>query len=284
MNEINIRKKVDILMTFLITYFFIISISFNIFNFQQSFENYFMLTLIMIIAVISYYTNVTFSLIVTLIVDFIYMSVKLYLNLTGNITVEFNTYYWIITIPITALIVSLMSKNIVLLQEKVIALEEENSRLIMIDEYTGIRNDKAIMMELPIYMNISKRHNLPLTLIMVKVKFADKLKRILGRKKYLELLVQTCDILKKALREEDVKYILNESTLAFITITNEDGAKVVKKRFRENVNNADFIQYSLYKNVKLDIQMGSCTFDKSIKDSMEFLIKAEKEIEYDIQE
>ncbi|ACD53921.1 MULTISPECIES: diguanylate cyclase [Clostridium] len=284
MNEINIRKKVDILMTFLITYFFIISISFNIFNFQQSFENYFMLTLIMIIAVISYYTNVTFSLIVTLIVDFIYMSVKLYLNLTGNITVEFNTYYWIITIPITALIVSLMSKNIVLLQEKVIALEEENSRLIMIDEYTGIRNDKAIMMELPIYMNISKRHNLPLTLIMVKVKFADKLKRILGRKKYLELLVQTCDILKKALREEDVKYILNESTLAFITITNEDGAKVVKKRFRENVNNADFIQYSLYENVKLDIQMGSCTFDKSIKDSMEFLIKAEKEIEYDIQE
>ncbi|MBN1035605.1 GGDEF domain-containing protein [Clostridium botulinum] len=284
MNEINIRKKVDILMTFLITYFFIISISFNIFNFQQSFENYFMLTLIMIIAVISYYTNVTFSLIVTLIVDFIYMSVKLYLNLTGNITVEFNTYYWIITIPITALIVSLISKNIVLLQEKVIALEEENSRLIMIDEYTGIRNDKAIMMELPIYMNISKRHNLPLTLIMVKVKFADKLKRILGRKKYLELLVQTCDILKKALREEDVKYILNESTLAFITITNEDGAKVVKKRFRENVNNADFIQYSLYENVKLDIQMGSCTFDKSIKDSMEFLIKAEKEIEYDIQE
>ncbi len=284
MNEINIRKKIDILITFLITYFFIISISFNIFNFQQSFENYFMLTLIMIIAVISYYTNVTFSLIVTLIVDFIYMSVKLYLNLTGNITVEFNTYYWIITIPITALIVSLMSKNIVLLQEKVIALQEENSRLIMIDEYTGIRNDKAIMMELPIYMNISKRHNLPLTLIMVKVKFADKLKRILGKKKYLELLVQTCDILKKALREEDVKYILNESTLAFITITNEEGAKVVKKRFRENVNNADFIQYSLYENVKLDIQMGSCTFDKSIKDSMEFLIKAEKEIEYDIQE
>ncbi|NFF37622.1 GGDEF domain-containing protein, partial [Clostridium botulinum] len=185
---------------------------------------------------------------------------------------------------ITALIVSFMSKNIVLLQEKVISLEEENSRLIMIDESTGIRNDKAIIMELPIYMNISKRHNLPLTLIIVKVKFADKLKRILGRKKYLELLVQTCDIFKKALREEDVKYILDESTLAFITITNEDGAKVVKNRFRENINNADLIQYSLYKNIKLDIQMGSCTFDKSIKDSMEFLIKAEKEIEYDIQE
>ncbi|AIY81210.1 GGDEF domain-containing protein [Clostridium botulinum] len=284
MNEINIRKKVDILITFLITYFFIISISFNIFNFQQSFENYFILTLIMIIAVISYYTNVTFSLIVTLIVDFIYMSIKLYLNFTGNLTAEFNTYYWIVIIPITALIVSFMSKNIVLLQEKVISLEEENSRLIMIDESTGIRNDKAIIMELPIYMNISKRHNLPLTLIIVKVKFADKLKRILGRKKYLELLVQTCDIFKKALREEDVKYILDESTLAFITITNEDGAKVVKNRFRENINNADLIQYSLYKNIKLDIQMGSCTFDKSIKDSMEFLIKAEKEIEYDIQE
>ena len=284
MNYINIRKKIDILITLLITYFFIISITFNIFSLGQSFENYFMLTLVMIIAIISYYTNITFSLIITLIADFIYMSSKLYFTLIGKILVQFNTYYWIATIPITALIVSLISKNIIYLQEKVYFLEEEKSRLVMIDEYTGIRNDKALMIELPIYMNISKRHGLPLTLIMLKVKFADKLKRILGKEKYLELLVNTCDTLKKALREEDVKYILNESTLAFITITDEKGAKIVKKRFRENINNTDFIEYSLYKNIKLDIQMGSCTFDESINDSMEFLTKAEKEIEYDIKE
>ncbi|AOR23542.1 diguanylate cyclase domain-containing protein [Clostridium taeniosporum] len=284
MNDIDIRKKVDLLMTLLITYFFIIAISFSIFDFKQSFENYIMLTIIMIIAVTSYYTTVTFSLIIILIADFIYISLKLYLNLTGNLTVKFNTYYWILIIPITALLISLVSKNIVDLQKKIYFLENENSRLIMIDEYTGIRNNKALMMELPIYMNMSKRHGLPLTLIIVKVKFAHKLKKIIGKEKYLELLVQTCDILKKALREEDVKYILDESTLAFITITDENGSKVVKKRFRENINNTAFLEHSLYKNIKLDIQIGSYTFHSSINDPMEFLTKAEKEIEYDIKE
>ncbi|MBW6409444.1 GGDEF domain-containing protein [Clostridium weizhouense] len=280
----NVEKKVDILITILITYFFIICISFKVLQINESFENYLMLTIVMIIAVISYYVNVTLSLILTLITDFAYMSFKLYLSISSNIGIEFNTYYWVVIIPITALIVSLLSKNTLLLQHKAQTLEEENSTLVMIDQHTGIRNYRALMTELPIYTNISKRHKLPLTLIMVKIKFADKLKRILGRKGYMDLLVKACEILTKALREEDVKYIINESTLVFITITDENGAEIVKKRFRENISQTDFVDYSLYKHIKLDIQMGSYTLDESITDSMTLLRLVEREVEYDIQE
>ncbi|GAA0076296.1 hypothetical protein UT300005_06740 [Clostridium sp. CTA-5] len=284
MNEVNVRKKVDFLITILIAYFFIICISFKVFQINESSENYIMLTVVMIIAVISYYVNVTLSLIFTLIIDFIYMSFKLYLSVSSNITIEFITYYWVIIIPITALIVSLLSRNILLLQDKAQTLEEENSRLVMIDQYTGIRNYRALMTELPIYINISKRYKLPLTLIMVKIKFADKLKRILGRKGYMELMVKACNVLTKGLREEDVKYIINESTLVFITITDENGAKIVKNRFRENINQMEFVDYSLYKNIKLDIQIGSYTLNESVTDSMTLLRLVEREVEYDIQE
>ncbi|SFC19844.1 GGDEF domain-containing protein [Clostridium uliginosum] len=284
MNEVDVRKKVDILITILIAYFFMVCMGFKIFDFVNSFENYFMLTVVMIIGVVSYYTNVTLALVLTLICDFCYMSFNLYIKIVNNVDINFNTYYWLILIPITALIISLLSKNIMQLQIKVGILEEENSKLIMIDQSTGIRNNRALMMELPIYMKISKRHKLPVTLIMVKFKFSDKLKSILGREKYRELLIQACYVFDKSLREEDVKYIVNDRTLAFITITNEEGSKIVKNRFRENINNFEFIKDSIYKNINLDIQIGTYTFDESIDDVMTFLKLAEKEVEYDIQE
>lgn len=69
-----------------------------------------------------------------------------------------------------------------------------------------------------------------------------------------------------------------------MTITGEDGARVIKDRFKENISKFDFTKESYYKNVKLDVQIGSYTFDNSVNDPLEFIKLAEKELEYDIQE
>lgn len=98
-----------------------------------------MLEVVMIIALVSYYTNVTLALVVTLAVDFIYMSYKLYLNFWGNINIDFYSYYWIFLIPSTAILMSLVSRNIFALQTENESLINENSELVMIDEETNIK-------------------------------------------------------------------------------------------------------------------------------------------------
>ncbi|WP_139355252.1 diguanylate cyclase domain-containing protein [Clostridium saccharobutylicum] len=284
MESNNIRKKVDILITLLITYFFALCLSSKVLGIDNSFENYIMLELVMIIALVSYYSNITLALIVTLVTDFVYMSYKLYLNFINNLNIDIQSYYWIILLPITAILVSLVSHNIVMLQKENENLTNENSKLVMIDEETNIRNERALLFELPIYMKISTRHKIPLTLFIVKIKFAEKLRNIIGKKQYKALLIQSSEVLEKTLREEDIKYILDYRKFAILTITGEDGARVIKDRFKENISKFDFTKESYYKNVKLEVQIGSHTFDNSLNDPLEFIKLAEKELEYDIQE
>jgi len=284
MEQINTRKKIDILMTLLITYFFALCLSTKVLGLDNSFENYLMIELVMIIALVSYYSNITLALVVTLATDFAYMSYKLYCNFTNNVNIDFNTYYWIILLPVTALLVALVSKSIVMVQKENEILINENSNLVMIDEDTNIRNQRALLVELPIYMKMSIRHKVPVTLFIVKIKFAEKLRSILGKEQYKVLLIQSSEVLEKSLREEDMKYIIDYKTFAFLTITDINGSKIVKERFKENVSNFDFSRKSFYENVKLDIQIGCHTYDNSVNDPLEFIKLAEKELEYDIQE
>lgn len=271
-------------MTLLIAYFFALCLSIKALGFDNSFENYLMIEFVMMIALISYYSNITLALVVTLVTDFAYMSYKLYFYFSNNVSVDINTYYWIILLPITAVLVSLVSRNIIILQKENESLINENSKLVMIDEDTNIRNQRALLIELPIYMRMSIRHKVPVTLFVVRIKFAEKLKSILGKEEYKALLIQASEVFEKSLREEDIKYLIDYRTFGFLTITDIDGAKVVKERFKENISKFDFSKESFYKNVRVDIQIGSYTFDNSIKDPLEFIKLAEKELEYDIQE
>ncbi len=284
MEQTNTRKKIDILMTLLIAYFFALCLSIKALGLDDSFENYLMIEFVMMIALISYYSNITLALVVTLVTDFGYMSYKLYFYFSNNVSVDISTYYWIILLPITAVLVSLVSRNIVILQKENESLLDENSKLVMIDEDTNIRNQRALLIELPIYMKMSIRHKVPVTLFVVRIKFAEKLKSILGKEEYKALLIQASEVFEKSLREEDIKYLIDYRTFGFLTITDIDGAKVVKERFKENVSKFDFSKESFYKNVRVDIQIGSYTFDNSINDPLEFIKLAEKELEYDIQE
>lgn len=277
------RKKIDIFMTLLITYFFIVCMSFQYIETQGSFENYIMLTLVMIVAIVSYYTNVTFSLIMVLISDFGYSSYRLYRNIVQGISVDVRVYYWVIIIPITAIVVSALSKYILELQIEAKNVNDQNKDLVMIDELTGIRNSSALYSEIPIYMSMSKRYNIPMAVMLVKFKYSRKLKSIVGTDFFKNIITECSGVLEESLRLEDRKYILNEdNSFAFILISDEKGCEIVKKRFKENVHRINVDKNNLFKGLKIEIQVGYQIYNKDIKDAMDFVAKAEMEIDYDV--
>lgn len=277
------RKKIDIFMTLFITYFFIICMSFEYIVVQGSYENYIMLTLAMIVALISYYTNVTFSLISVLIVDFGYSSYRLYGNIVQGISIDIRVYYWVIMIPITAVVVTILARYILELQIQLNKVSTDNKNLVMIDETTGIRNSSALFNEIPIYMSMSKRYKLPVAIMLVRFKYSRKLKSIVGKDFFKNIIIECSEILEDSLRLEDRKYILNdESTFAFILISDEKGCEIVKKRFKENIEKINLDKNNIFKGLKLEIQIGYYNYNKDIKDAMDFVAKAESEIYYDV--
>ncbi|EOR26276.1 hypothetical protein SDC9_41441 [bioreactor metagenome] len=282
MKDENQRKAVDFYINLLIAYFFILSIIITFLNFQVNFENYIMLTILMIIALISYYFNVTISLVITLIIDFIYGTYNLYQNISTGISLNNEVYLWIVFMPLTAVIVSLVSRNILLLQNKVEELEDLNEELVMINPLTGDRNIKAFTNEIPIYISMNKRYNIPITIMIVKFKYGDRLKTIVGRDYFNNILIKSSGVLSESLRVEDRKYILNDSTFVYILISDNSGSKVVENRLKENIKNIEMKDRKFNKNINLEIQVGSYTYEGDIQDPLELLKKAEKELEYDV--
>lgn len=283
MNIESYRKRIDIFITAFIACFFIICMSFQYIGVEGTFENYIMLALAMIVALISYYTNITSSLISVLVVDFAYSSYSLYRNIAKGISIDSKVYYWIIIIPIIAVIVSALAKCILELQIQSKNIYESNKNLVMIDELTGMRNYSALFNEIPIYMSMGKRYNIPISLMLVKFKYSRKLKSIIGKHFFKDIIVKSSEILENSLRLEDRKYILNdEDAFAFILICDEKGCEIVKKRFKENIDKINLEKDSVFKGLKVEMEIGYYVYNENVKDVMDFINKAEMETYYDV--
>lgn len=283
MEKFSYRKKVDLYMTMLLTYYFILCISFNFLNLSSNLENYIMFSILMIVSVLAYYTNITLTLLTTIIIDFIYASYKLYLDFVNIEKVEFYAYYWVVLIPVSATLVATLARNIILIQEQVKKLEKLSSELVMIDEETGIRNSSAFFNEMPIYMNISKRYGLPVNLMLIRFKYKENLANLIGKEGFKNAFIKTSDTISNSLRYEDRKYILDDRTFAFILISTTDGCEVVKKRVKENISSMKLERkHKIHKNIKIEVEVGYYTYNDEVKDVFEFVELAKRELEYDV--
>ncbi|MGL4876283.1 MAG: diguanylate cyclase domain-containing protein [Clostridium sp.] len=283
MGKFDVRKRVDIAMTIMTVFFFGLGLTFSMFDFRSSYENYMMFLLLMIVCIVSYYLGVTMSLVVTLVVDFGYISFKIYQFFMDGIFANVETYYWIIAIVVGAVITSYLSKNINMMQDEVKELAIKNDELVMIDSESGIRNIKAFINEMPIYMSMVNRHReLPLSLMVMQIKHSGNIRKILGADKYKILVNTIAQITNETLRDEDRKYVLSSDTFAYILIADEKGSHRVKERIKESINNVLDLKKESLRGIKVEIQVGICEWKETIKDPVEFLTLAESELNYDV--
>lgn len=264
-------------------FFFALGLTFSMFEFKSSYENYIMFLILMIVCIVSYYLGVTVSLVLTLVVDFAYISVKIYQFFMSGTLANVETYYWLIMIVLAALVSSQLSKNIVELQYEISELKDKNQKLVMIDSEVGIRNMKAFMNEMPIYISMVKRHRtIPLTLMVTRIKYSKNIRKIIGDEEYGKLIKLIGTKTSDMLRDEDRKYILSDDTFAYILITDENGSNIVKNRMKQRIDEIVIEESKVLGGVKVEIQVGVCEWKEEINNSIEFLRLAESELDYDV--
>lgn len=283
MGSLDVRKKIDITITMLMAFFFSIGAIFNLLKFEKNFENYVMFLIVVVVMLISYYTTTTLALIIILVVDFVYISIKLYLSLEGETAITSATYFWIFVVIIAAFITSILSKQIYDIQKELTEVKERNDKLVMIDHKTGMRNSRAFMNEMPIYMSMSRRHKeLPVTLMIIRIKYSNRLRRLIGDEKYEQIIIAFSSRIGKLLRDEDRKYILNEATFSYILLAPKEGAEVVRKRLKDDISKIVLDEDRILGGINLEVQIGFETLNDEIIDAADFLKKAELAGDYDV--
>ena len=282
MNEYKANNKIDICISLLIAYFLILSISFSYLNLGSDIENYIMVTLVMIVALASYYLNRTFVLVIILIIDFVYTSYNFFISVVSDVKIGEGVFFWIVIIPVTAFIVSFLSEEINNLENSYTKIISYNEKFIKVDVSTGLRNISAFMEEMPVYIKLYKRYNVHVSLILVRIKYGNRILKIVGKEYFNKVLVKCSEELSDSLRFEDRKYIVDDDTFAFIIIADKDGASIVKNRLKKSIGELKMGKETLYNDLNIEVQIGSYTINESINDAMEFIERAEKELEYDV--
>ncbi|AUM87430.1 GGDEF domain-containing protein [Clostridium botulinum] len=276
-------KNIDICIILLLLNFFCIC-SFIYFNLGKNIMlNFIMLGSLFMVTIVAYFRGIVEGFLFSAMIIFFYVTFIIYNNTIHRNPVELITYIWMVDIPLSAFISGKLSENINLIQSINTRLQKEYRDLITIDKTTGLSNLKGFYIDLDREMSKAKRHELNLSLMIVKIQYYDELNAILGEKKMEEILKIISNVITLAIRGEDISYKLNKNTLAILMpSTNLQGAQVVKNRIKESISEKNLKIKQEDKNVNIDIKVGIVEYKNTIKEAFEFKELAEKELEYDV--
>ncbi|HID0828026.1 TPA: GGDEF domain-containing protein, partial [Clostridium botulinum] len=245
--------------------------------------NFIMLGSLFMVTIVAYFRGIVEGFLFSAMIIFFYGTFIIYNNTIHRNPVELITYIWMVDIPLGAFISGKLSENINLIQSINTRLQKEYRDLITIDKTTGLSNLKGFYIDLDREMSKAKRHELNLSLMIVKIQYYDELNAILGEKKMEEILKIISNVITLAIRGEDISYKLNKNTLAILMpSTNLQGAEVVKNRIKESISEKNLKIKQEDKNVNIDIKVGIVEYKNTIKEAFEFKELAEKELEYDV--
>lgn len=280
----NLLKKIDsYLLVLLMELFLVVILSKFIPNSNLSILDFIMMCLIFFTVMITYIGGMVVGLILCSIIIFIYASYIFYMNLVKGFEIQYVSYLWMISIPLLSFTMGKLSSNISQLQKLNLKLIETQRNLITIDQETGLGNIKLFYMNLEKEISKTKRHNTPCTLMMIKLPYYKEIRSIIGKNKSDKLIKDISDIIISSTRNEDDRYTLENDTLAIIMpVTDAQGASIVKNRIKDRITELNLDLRSQKEYVNVDVKISIVEYRDDIKNSMEFKLLAEEELQYDV--
>lgn len=279
-----ISKRVDLISILMTTMFFSLVISFSFMGFNENAINVFLVFIVMMGSIVGYYTTVTAAILYSIIFIFFYASLHIFLNISKGIPVSGDVYFWMLTVPLFAVVFAYYGGLIRKIQEQNSNLIKENAEFVIIDKETGLLSSQTFFNELQAYMKINERYDIEVYLMLVKIKYENEVIRILGESKYNKIINEISKAINSMLREEDRKYILRDVNMfGVILLSNKGGGKYIKNRIKEMIGSLDFKDDIVIHKVKLEVLVGLARYNPDeIRSPYEFFKMAEKDMEFDV--
>lgn len=248
-------------------------------------ENLIFLNLAFFFVVVTYFTTVTAGLILNIVFIFGYGTYILYETVTRGETIGVSTYFWLIMTPVLTVVIWLFTTATRQLQAENDELQKQRSRLATLDERTDLKNSIAFRKDASVFAGISTRYDIPLTLLVIKVKYWNEIRPLIGDEQLAEAIIDVSKISQASIRTNDALYLLDkeDATWGLLLFTDRDGVKVVMERIKQSLeefNTRDFAQK--YK-VDLSLKMGAVQYQEdTIHSPIDFIVQAKKQLEYDV--
>ncbi|MBU7554104.1 GGDEF domain-containing protein [Pediococcus ethanolidurans] len=203
------------------------------------------------VLLITYFFGIIASLITNLGFIALQTIIVIYQYLDGTQTIPWGLTYWMILPLLLSVTLYFMTKNQVKLQKINGALRANIIEQGAFDDETKLRTTVAYMEDAAVFIETNKRFKLPVTTIIVKIRYFNDLKRMMGPEQLRNLLKLTSNVIKQATRDNDITYLLNneDPTWAILLFTDTDGAQIaanrIKQVFDKQLNNSSLASLAI---------------------------------------
>lgn len=247
--------------------------------------NIVLMSIVAMIMILTYFTNLLIGLSAVAIVIFFGISTMFYLGIEKGFPIPNLLYFWCVMLPAFTVCTRYLSKNASNLQRNVTELEKNIADLVTIDDITGLKNQKQFMSDTDAYMSIAKRYKLKLALMLVELRYQDDVERVVGKQNMNDVVIHISQALVHSVRSEDLLYIIDNKQISFavLMITNDyDGIKIAVGRMKNRVAEINMDDIARFANVDLNMRIGYATLENDYPTTLDFLNAAKHELEYDV--
>lgn len=254
-------------------------------NPNQYMQNIIFLNVAFLIAIVTYFTNVTAGLILNILFIFGYGTYTLYQTIVQGGGIGVQHYFWLVMTPVFTLVTWLLTHGTKRLQQENEQLQKSNTTLATMDERTSLKNTLSFQYDAPVFMALSVRYSIPLTLLVINVKYWDEIKRMIGEKQLLEAVTQLSKLGQTSIRTNDSLYMLNQDnpTWGMLLFTDHAGATLVIERLKERVLDINRNEFAEKYQVGFVLRMGAFQYDpETILSPLELVAQAKRQLEFDV--
>ena len=192
-------------------------------------------------------------------------------------------YVWFLAFPSVIFLAGQVDNHIQKLGDQSEQCDLILDSVVGLDEITGYRVAKEFYKDLGVEMSKSKRHKTQFTLGIIKIQYFQELQSIFGVKGTRSIYENIAKAVSYSTRLEDLKYRLNEDTLALILPhTSQLDANIVKDRMKSSLNQLQIDSENKSSKYNIELKVGLLEYKTDIENPMKFKKLAMKELEYDV--
>ena len=215
----------------------------------------------------------------------IYTAYRLFLYFTYYEEIPLLSYVWIALPMLSAGSMFLFSAGSKQTELENDVLKEQVEELVMINSMTGLYNLRSLYTDISRQIAYAERNKLPLSLMIVQLRYEPELKSVLSRNNYEEMIQRLSIVVVDSVRAEDRCYSIdNKGGLAILLTCDNAGSEFVKNRIRQRVAEKKAFTGIANETIKVEVKIASVQYDKEKfgEDVILFKQKTESELQYDV--
>lgn len=206
-----------------------------------------------------------------------------YLHLSGH-SVPLALGLWLLLPALLCLTFDGVTKRLRQIQADNVQLRENMVEHGAFDRQTNLRTTVVYLEDAAVYVETGTRFKLPVATVIIKIRYFNDLKQMLGDARIDELITVTSETLKSATRDNDITYILNsqDPTWAVLLYSDAAGGQIAADRIRKFFEN-NIVNSPTLGDVDLRLKLSVVQWDPDkMQTATDMMNAGLKELEYDV--